>query len=265
MIIFNEKKYGEKIYKDGFSHYNGRNIERCVFIRYLFNEGLSFNEIIKELKERKISGDELISDLDLTLIYDKLIKKALQYPYIDDFKIEIYRNEYDFLASIKDTKVQIIAFCLLIYYKWTINNSSLYFFRGKNKDRWCIDPEFDIFKIAHLSSLRPKARNSILRELQKMEYYYTEVINKESRTNLYMFINIPTEEKKYDVVWTIDGENDIYGEFLLLFEEKKYKRCHSCGKIIKIKSNHQKWCENCARNMKISSTVENRKLKKANK
>lgn len=261
MVVFNEEEYGEKIYKDGFSHYNGRNIERCVFIRYLYDKGFQKGEIIEELKKRKIKGDEFLSSDDLDIIYGRLIDKAISYPFMNTFSIDIYEEEYEFIDKIEDSKVKIVAFCLLVYYKWCLSNKSLCFLRG-DKNFWCIDPELDIFKMAHLSSLKPKYRNAILRNLSEIGYYETDVINKDLRTNIYMLINAP-KIKTDKIVGTITDSDDIYGEFLLLFSPNLYKRCQSCRKIIKIKSNSQKRCPQCAKKSKIASTVENRKIRNA--
>ena len=52
MLIFDEKVYAENLLKNKeFNTYRQKDIERYILIRYLFNEGKSYDEIKEELKK----------------------------------------------------------------------------------------------------------------------------------------------------------------------------------------------------------------------
>lgn len=242
IIIFDEKKYGKSIFKSGFKTYKGRNIERCVLIRYLYNEGYSKENILEELKRNTIKGDIFISKNDIELIYNKLIDKALLYDYPSNVEIKIYRNELLKIMEIKNEKIEKLMFSILIYYKWALNIPSYYFERGKNKDRWVEDKIDDCFKMCGLANKKKRDKIKTLNYLVSQEYYSSEVINRRGKIKTYFFI--PFCENKGEEYNIVNEYSDLPGLYLYLIG--KNIKCINCGKYVEKKSNSQRYCRECS-------------------
>ena len=94
MLIFDEKKYAKNLLKKKeFQTYRQKDIERYILIRYLANEGMSTEEIRKELDKFPLVGCEYLDKKDVDMIYDKIIDRALSYPLVTGIHSMIFKTK----------------------------------------------------------------------------------------------------------------------------------------------------------------------------
>ena len=101
MLIFDEKKYAKNLLKKKeFQTYRQKDIERYILIRYLSNEGMSTEEIRKELDKFPLIGCEYLDKKDVDLIYEKIINRALSYPLVTDIHTMIFNRHATMLHKL---------------------------------------------------------------------------------------------------------------------------------------------------------------------
>lgn len=222
-------------------------------IRYLRSLNKNDDDIIKELKKIKFSEIECLGEDCTSYIYEKLLRKASSFNYIKDIKVNIYKSELEIINNLKDEDTKDILFLLLVYYKWALNVEHL----SINNSKYQIvqSSDMEIFKLANLLKLRKNKRNEIFNFLFNNGLYISNVFKSKE------YYSIPFCEKVGIPEFTIcDYDNLLF--YLKKYNDKdSYFNCFECNKIVKKKSNSQKYCSNCAKINKIKSTVENRKSK----
>ena len=112
----NDEKEDEARHTDPFTTYqkyllyyinvarknNEKDIERYILIRYLASEGMSTEEIRKELDKFPLIGCEYLDKKDVDIIYEKIIDRALSYPLVTGINTMIFKNEIDVINSVED-------------------------------------------------------------------------------------------------------------------------------------------------------------------
>ena len=75
MLVFDEKKYAEKIMKNKkYETVKTQGRERCILVRYLTHMGKSYDEIMDTLFKLPMSGGEYLTRQEKRSIYDRIIK-----------------------------------------------------------------------------------------------------------------------------------------------------------------------------------------------
>ena len=119
-----------------------------------------------------------------------------------------------------------------------------------------LEDDDNISKISKIMKLRKDERFALYRELYLKKYYVQDIIKSKN----YFYIPFAKSSGE-DVAITINNYNNILGELYLYNQETGYKRCESCGEVIKKNNNKQKYCNNCARIVNINKTREKQNLK----
>lgn len=257
MLIFDEKAYAENLLKSKeFNTYRQRDIERYILIRYLFNEGKSYDEIKEELKKFPLVGCEYLDRKEKELVYNKILEKALSYPLITNIKVDIYQEEMDIVSSLDNENAKRLLFVLLVYYKWAINQPYLYFFSRYNSAKMVITNDMDVWKYANLMKLRVADRYKLCNELINKKLYIED--NFKSHNYFYL----PFVKKEGKIALSIVNYGNIIGELEYFYDKKSYKRCKKCGIVIKKTRSPKKYCSNCA---KIVKNEQNKRYYQSNK
>ena len=256
MTIFDEKKYAERILKQkeyGTLKNQGR--EKCVLVRYFYNQGYSHDEIVHALLKLNMHNDTTYLSKDkLKIIYERIIDKALKYDLIYDIKVDIYKSEVDIINSIDDELEKKLLFIYLVYYKWASQVSYLRFYSKKNNIMIVVNNDKDIWKIAGLDKLRLKDRYVLSGNLLKQGLYAEDNFKK------YNYFYIPFATDSGDLAFTITNYDNLFGELELYNGDVSLIRCSNCGVVMKKINNKHKYCNFCARIINIEKTKQ-RKLK----
>lgn len=258
MIIFDEKKYAERILRNKeYGTLKNQGQERCAIVRYLkFDKGYSDEDILNVLFKIPMHGGESLTKQHKKEIYQRIIEKAPKYEYIKDIEVTIYKSELDIINSIEDENCRNLLFCSLVYYKWGQHIFAKNFYSKISEKVMVLEDDDNISKISKIMKLRKDERFALYRELYLKKYYVQDIIKSKN----YFYIPFAKSSGE-DVAITINNYNNILGELYLYNQETGYKRCESCGEVIKKNNNKQKYCNNCARIVNINKTREKQNLK----
>lgn len=254
MLIFNEKKYALNLIKNNsYNTIKNQGKERCILVRYLNSINKSREEIKKYLSKIPMSGGDYLSENDKNIIYDKIIDKSLQYNFIDEVKICIYKDELNVILSLPDENAQNLLFIYLVYYKWASQISYLQFYSKKNNIMMVVENNSDLWKLAGLNKLRVSDRYRIC------NYLYNHSLYSVDNFKSHNYIYLPFARQSGEIGIEISNYDNILGEFLLYKNPDQYKRCSLCGMVIKKTRSPKKYCDNCAYEENIRKTKENKK------
>lgn len=251
MLIFDEKKYAQNLIKNReFQTYRQKDIERYILIRYLSSEGMSYEEIKKELGNFPLVGCEYLDKKEVDLIYNKIVERALAYPLVTNIKVVIYKSEIDVINKLEDKNAQRLLFMLLVYYKWAVNQPYLFFFSRYNNTKMVITNDMDIWKYAGLMKLRVAERYKLCNKLIIDGLY----VEDNFKSNNYFYLPFSVEDGEEAIV--IDNYDNIIGELDYYNDKDNYKRCSECGVVINKTRSPKKYCDNCAKIIKNKKNKE---------
>lgn len=254
MLIFDEKKYAKNLLKKKeFQTYRQKDIERYILIRYLSNEGMSTEEIRKELDKFPLIGCEYLDKKDVDLIYEKIINRALSYPLVTDIHTMIFKNEIEVINSVEDENARNLLFILLVYYKWATTQQQLFFFSKHNNAKMVITNDMDVWKYAGIMKLRVADRYRLCNQLIIKGLY----VEDNFKSNNYFYL--PFASDAYgsgEVAICINNYDNILGELYYYNDPEHYKRCSECGVVIKKTRSPKKYCDNCAKEVKNKQNIK---------
>lgn len=255
MIIFDEKKYAERILRNKeYGTLKNQGQERCAIVRYLkFDKGYSDEDILNVLSKIPMHGGDALTKQHKNEIYSRIIEKAPKYEYVKDIEVKIYKSELDIINSIKNENCRNLLFCSLVYYKWGQHIFSKNFYSKVSERVMVLEDDENISKISKIMKLRKDERFALYRELCLKKYYIQDIIKSKN----YFYIPFAKDDGE-DVVMTINSYGNILGELYLYNKEQGYKRCENCGEVIKKNNNKQKYCNNCSRIVNIEKTKKNK-------
>ena len=255
MIIFDEKKYAERILRNKeYGTLKNQGQERCAIVRYLkFDKGYSDEDILNVLSKIPMHGGDALTKQHKNEIYSRIIEKAPKYEYVKDIEVKIYKSELDIINSIKNENCRNLLFCSLVYYKWGQHIFSKNFYSKVSERVMVLEDDENISKISKIMKLRKDERFALYRELYLKKYYIQDIIKSKN----YFYIPFAIDDGE-DVVMTINSYGNILGELYLYNKEQGYKRCENCGEVIKKNNNKQKYCNNCSRIVNIEKTKKNK-------
>jgi len=261
---YNELEYADIIYNNGFqSKYISTELRLLV---------LYFRDVLDmKIKEREFSlykfCNEYISDFKKENYY-KIINKALkiglnkQQKLITISKVDIYKSELDYINSLEiNQEYKKVMFTFLVYlklnktiYEYKYNKVYImqYFYGGKIK----YNNIKNISNIPKYMSLNDEVINT-LDNLQLVTILHKSKISLDYIKNCIPEGEIVIEVRDFENIGLyLDHYNGI----------KSVIKCQKCQKIIKVKNNRQKYCEECWKEKERELRVDiNKKYYKKNK
>ena len=254
MLIFDEKKYAMNLVKNKeFQTYRQKDIERYILIRYLSSEGMSSEEIKKELENFPLVGCEYLDKKEINIIYDKILDRALAYPLVTGIHTMIFKNEIEVINSIEDENARNLLFVLLVYYKWATTQQQLFFFSKHNNAKMVITNDMDVWKYAGLMKLRVADRYRLCNQLILKGLY----VEDNFKSNNYFYLPFVSDANgSGEVAICISNYDNILGELYFYNDPEHYKRCVECGTVIKKTRSPKKYCDSCAHIVKNQKNKE---------
>lgn len=242
MIIFREDLYGMDILvKKKYRTKKNRGLERCVLVRYMNNNGYSKEEIISSLKKMSHSENPYLSKENREKIFNKIYDKALNYEYIKEKEVTIYKDEINKILEVPDKNARNLLFINLVYYKWgkTINH---YKFYSKNLNKVCVKcQDKDILSLSKLDIKSSRQKSLLFNYLIKNGLYKTTSFKNTE------YFYIPFAQENGEVAFVIDNFDDLILWMYSYLEPLKYKKCEECGRWIKKTTGSKKYCASCAK------------------
>jgi hypothetical protein len=223
VIIFDEKKYAEKIIKGGFQTKHKHVYELNILSKFYFSQGKDINEV----KELVVKFCEKYVDYfnidEWYKVINKTIEIAEKSKFITGKVVNITEKELKQIQQLEKLNEQKIAFVMLVLYK----------FYDYKKFEISVE---DLFRLCKLT-LKSQTKLKLLQSLTSKELIDITMGGKR-------FVKF-ADKKSESVITIINFEDFIY-KYLRYIGEGKFGDCESCGEIIKLTSSTKKYCKECA-------------------
>lgn len=241
MIVFREDLYGmDVLVKGKYRTKRNRGLERCVLVRYMINSGYSKEEIFSSLKKLSYNENPYLSKESKEKIYNKIYEKALQYEYIKDKEVVIYKDEMEKILSVENQDARNLLFTSLVYYKWG-QTIRYYEFYSKVEGRSTVRcKDRDILAISNIKTRGKENKVRLFNQLIK-EGLYKTVSFKNTE-----YFYIPFAQNYGDIAFTIDNFDDLILWLYSYIHPSKYKKCEECGIWIRKTTGSKKYCSSCS-------------------
>jgi hypothetical protein len=265
-MIFNELKYVEEMLKNGFLQTKYL-LELKLLAKYLNKvEGLTKNKIKIRLKEFCKENWTKYNEVKCLSI----VQKATNYGINNSNqlftaeKINIYQSELDHIKSLQDIKLERLAFSFLVLSKVNRYRRNFYIkikedIQNKkdiNKEKKTgikINRELskinEKYYINSISESLKYAKVSIKKSIQSD---YIKILSDKKLIKLTMVGSIEVlfvEVSNNNIIFSIDLSDNFIYEYLKYIG--LYKSCEKCNKPISPTNNKNKYCKECAKEVKM--------------
>ena len=166
---------------------------------------------------------------------EKMAKKAKDYKLKKLDIVILTEPELQEIQKLNNSKLERLAFTLLIYAK--VNNAL-----SEDNDNWCNIKLNDLYKIARVSTRNAKEKALLLNKLNKLGY----ITFSKKNTNLNLRYSFIDDSAK--VFKEISDIRELGYQYIAFKDEKYFTYCKKCGVIIKKKSKNDystKYCTSC--------------------
>lgn len=222
MIIFDEKKYAEKLIKKGFTTKNRNVYELHILAKYYFSEGndeFKVKELLIKFCEKYI---EHFNMDEWYKIINNTVYSAKKNKLVTNKEVHITEKELQCIGQLEKLNEQKVAFTLLVLYKFY------------NYKKFEVSIE-DLYRLCKLT-INSKTKLEILQSLTAKELVDITMGGKRWAK---------FAEKKGIPVITIRNFDDFIYEYLRYIGEDGYSGCEVCDKAIKLTNNKKKYCKEC--------------------
>lgn len=250
LVVLNEKKQAEYIIEKGEV---GNKPTSTLFLLakyYRQKENLNKEQTFNKLNEFMENNYKNYNSATWEDIIEDISKKANKYPLREIDYIEITKSEIDTIRNICNIKYEKLLFTMLCYAK-LYNKIS-----DKNKG-WVNTDIKELFRVARVSV---RYRNDKFLYLNDLE---TAGLISFSNKNDNLNLRVTFVDNNSDTVLKIDDFRELGYEYLNYIGDGKFIRCECCKKLIRKKSNKQKYCTDCYK--RINSDMTNERQKKNRK
>ena len=244
---YNEISYAKKMLSSGFLT-NKRMYELNILAKYFFYLGYK----PKEVQERVVDFcNNYFDSFSEAKYFDKIqsiLNNAKKVPIIEVGTIQITEKEVEFITSIKEPfKFNDVLFCLLVIRK----------IRDKLGQQPYLNCKYTKFtKSCGLSS--QKVLYPILRRLEQLGF-----IRVCRNSNLEILFNIDASNSQ--TVIEVNDFDNIYAYYHNYLGKGRYVECSSCGKMVRVNGNRQKYCKECYAERQLEWQRESMKKIRENK
>lgn len=242
-IILNEKQWIEDMIQNAsLGNKPSETLGRLA--RYYRELGYKKNEIAKMLEEFMIRCDPTINVIRWQPVIENSIKYAQKGNLIDIPPIPITRKELDKIAELPGLLLQRLMFTLLCLSKYgnsiNIKNSS-----------WVNRDVREILSLANIK-VNVKRQSLLFNDLWNAGYIgFSNIID-----NINVNVKI-IDDSEEEVIMKIDDFRNLGNQYMRHIGDG-YMVCSHCGLVIKRNAPNQKYCKDCAVDINIQKTIENR-------
>ena len=249
-VVLNEKKQAEYIIEKGEV---GNKPTSTLFLLakyYRQKENLNKEQTFNKLNEFMEKNYKNYNSATWEDIIEDISKKANKYPLREIDYIEITKSEIDTIRNVCNIKYEKLLFTMLCYAK-------LYNKISDKNNGWVNTDIKEIFRVARVSV---RYRNDKFLYLNDLE---TAGLISFSNKNDNLNLRVAFVDNDSETVLKIDDFRELGYEYLNYIGDGKFIRCECCKKLIRKKSNKQKYCTDCYK--RINSDMTNERQKKNRK
>ena len=249
-VVLNEKKQAEYIIEKGEV---GNKPTSTLFLLakyYRQKENLNKEQTFNKLNEFMEKNYKNYNSTTWEDIIEDISKKANKYPLREIDYIEITKSEIDTIRNICNIKYEKLLFTMLCYAK-------LYNKISDKNNGWVNTDIKEIFRVARVSVRYKNDKFLYLNDLETASLI--SFSNKNDNLNL----RVAFVDNDSETVLKIDDFRELGYEYLNYIGDGKFIRCECCKRLIRKKSNKQKYCTDCYK--RINSDMTNERQKKNRK
>lgn len=233
-LILNERKYIEEIIeKSVLPDTITPNAMITCLTKYYYENDMTLNElsdlVCSQMDKFNLSVEqyqEYKAKIRIKRVYNDIVNNKTfllkEYEYIP-----LYKSEYDKIMKCENDREKKLLFTIYILARYT------------NKYGWVYYSESDIYKLANVSNTNKNQPDLIAKLIHDGFVKDTKKVND-------LKIGVDLSDGKEEVVLKVNKLSYLGNQFIA-FIKPDYKVCEGkdCGKLIKIKSNKQKYCSKC--------------------
>lgn len=249
-VVLNEKKQAEYIIEKGEV---GNKPTSTLFLLakyYRQKENLNKEQTFNKLNEFMEKNYKNYNSATWEDIIEDISKKANKYPLREIDYIEITKSEIDTIRNVCNIKYEKLLFTMLCYAK-------LYNKISDKNNGWVNTDIKELFRVARVSVRYKNDKFLYLNDLETAGLI--SFSNKNDNLNL----RVDFVDNDSETVLKIDDFRELGYEYLNYIGDGKFIRCECCKRLIRKKSNKQKYCTDCYK--RINSDMTNERQKKNRK
>lgn len=246
MILLNEAEWARKTLE---THDKGRNLVETLnrLARYFYSQGCTKKEIKKRLVSFLTVAAPNIVIVKWDKLLDRLVNNASKYPIVNIDYIPFSKKELSVVDDLDGRQIRRLAFTLLAIAKFynTIN---------KENNDWVATPDSEIMRMANLvvsvtraSGFYRRMRDmGLLNFSLKVDNLNVQVLFVDKETDLTVDENIAMRVTRYE---NLGNQYEMY-------RGMPFFVCQSCGLVVRRNSNAQKYCKECAANVRMRRSID---------
>lgn len=237
-FVFDGLSYAKNVINDHSIDENNANEHMKMLAKYNFhienmNDDENYRSIVEYMKTYWKGFAEAAYEKEIT----DFVKEAHKLGFKDIETIKITKKELDFIATLDNIRLEKIAFVMLCIAKYKC------YYRD-NPNYWI---DWNLNAISKLARVHVTKKENLL--LYRQLVLAGAIESNSGKTKLYEHILFVSDGQDDKVVLEL-SEND-YKELAYTYLYYKngfsgYVHCERCGRLVKQKSNRQKFCDECA-------------------
>ena len=242
-IVLNEKQWIEDaIQNASLGNKPSETLGRLA--RYYRELGYKKNEIMKMLEEFMIRCDPTINVIRWQLVIENSIKYAQKGNLINIQPISITKKELDMIGELPGLLLQRLMFTLLCLSKY--GNAV-----NPKNNSWVNRDVREILSLANVK-VTVKRQSLLFNDLWNAGYIgFSNIID-----NINVNVKI-IDDSNEEVAMQIDDFRNLGNQYMMHIGDG-YMVCKHCGAVVKRNAPNQKYCKECAVDINIQKTIENR-------
>lgn len=254
--IFNEEEHAQYMLKNGFMLKEFNSYELGVLAKYYFNKELNRPEVRNELISFCTKHDKNFDPIISRQTLNRLVEYGKKFDFLNIESIRITKGELETISSIDDFKKEKILFTMLVFskYRHMINKEKNIKIRNKNNvdqrkglEKYFVTEKHSTIMKEAKVSMSVKDRNSTFRYFEDLG-----LLRMTMSCNFELYF-VDKEFSKDDVVIEIDNFKNFIYHYYQWKDKGKYIKCDVCGCIEKATNNKIKYCDECAKDVKLEN------------
>lgn len=247
-IVLNEKKIVDDALKYGVIDNKKPTTTIRLLIKHFYSQGKDKNEVkslIEDFMKKNYEGFNIVK---WNKKLDSMVRKNENQNYnlfiVKD--VLISKNEIKTISNIQNYRLEKIAFVLLVYAK-------IYNQMNNNDSNWVNSELKDIFRDAKIA-INLNSQAKMIHKLKELNL--VDISIKVDCTNIKVLF-ADNDIKEEDILIKVNNFKNFIYEYCKLKNENIIN-CVECGCLIKRTNSRKKYCKECAKEINIKKTIENR-------
>lgn len=246
MIIMNERDYVENLLGSGvFSKRIGMDLN--LLAKYYACMGGEKSEVLILLEEFMLTNYEGYNKVKWTPFLDKVLNSVYKYknPLVEIEYVPITQKELDLISQETNRTKEKVLFTLLCLAKFQMLRT-----KG-NSHGWVNNEDKEVFGLSN-TTIKKKDQCLMIGDFYKRGLVeLTKKVDDLSKKVTFMDWDGEIALKVYDM-------RDL-GHTYAQYKGERFIRCEECGRLVKLKGNRTKYCTQCAKEINLRKTIENKK------